>query len=398
MNRLLTRPLPALRASLHLLVAGLLALAITRSFPDGNATVVVPAAVVMGGVYALGALLARRRPSRSQAWWWLAVLMVSWVVVLLGTRDGVWLAFPLFLLQLHLLPPRAGVLAVVATTAMAVAGFAVHQGSVTAAAVIGPTLGAALAIVVVFGYQAIYRESEHRRELVEELTATRAELGAAEHARGVAAERERLAREIHDTLAQGLSSIQLLLRAAGRALPEQTAAAAGYVEQARATAQDNLAEARRFVRALTPPDLAGGSLSVALDRLCDTVHRASGLTAQLHTSGDPVSIPTPYEVALLRVAQSGLANAVQHSGAGRADLTLSFMEDRIALDIVDDGAGFDPSSVPTAGSGDAGFGLAAMRSRVRELGGTLEVESAHGQGTALAVIFPRHTEEGTTSP
>ncbi len=393
MNRLRTRPLPALRACLHLLVAGLLALAVGRSFPDGDAAVVVPAALVMGGVYAFGALLARRRPSRARTWWWLALLMTSWVLVLIGTRDGVWLAFPLFLLLLQLLPPRAAVVAVVATTAVAVAGFAAHQGALTLAAAIGPTLGAALAIVVVFGYQAVSRESEQRRQLLEELTATRAELGAAEHARGVAAERERLAREIHDTLAQGLSSIQLLLTAAGRAIDGRTPAA-GYVEQARATAQDNLAEARRFVRALTPPDLAGGSLPVALDRLCANVRGTSGLAAALHTSGDPVPIPTPYEVALLRVAQSALANAVQHSGAGRADLTLSFMEDRVALDIVDDGAGFDPASVPAVGSGDTGFGLAAMRSRVRELGGTLEVESAHGRGTALAVSFPRHIEEG----
>ncbi|EHN76766.1 two component system histidine kinase, partial [Streptomyces coelicoflavus ZG0656] len=132
-----------------------------------------------------------------------------------------WEAFPLYFLQLHLLSRRAGLAAVTATAVAAVAGYAAHAGSFGPAMVIGPALGAAVAVAVVWGYQALYRESERRRRLIEELTATRADLALAQHTAGVLAERERLAREIHDTLAQGLSSIQLLLRAAERALPER---------------------------------------------------------------------------------------------------------------------------------------------------------------------------------
>jgi signal transduction histidine kinase len=238
-----------------------------------------------------------------------------------------------------------------------------------------------VAVATVIGYQTLYRESERRRRLIEELIATRAELAAAERTAGTLAERERLAREIHDTLAQGLSSIQLLLRAAQRALPPQSPAAP-HIEQARAAAQDNLAEARRFVRALSPPDLENGSLAGALERLCTT---APGLTVRFTESGTPAGLPTPYEVALLRIAQSALANTVRHARAHRAEITLSFMDTAVALDIVDDGRGFDPVSAP---AGDGGFGLPAMRSRAESLGGTFTVESAPGQGTAVAITLP----------
>jgi signal transduction histidine kinase len=208
-------------------------------------------------------------------------------------------------------------------------------------------------------------------------------LAAAEHSAGVLAERERLAREIHDTLAQGLSSIQLLLRAAERALPDRPDTAGRHVERARSEAQHNLAEARRFVHALSPPDLERGSLPAALERLCAN---QSGPAVRFHVEGEPVAMPMPHEVALLRIAQSALANTVQHANATRAELTLSYMDTRVALDAVDDGVGFDPATLP-AGGVDGGFGLGAMRARARSLGGTLSVESAPGKGTALSVGF-----------
>ncbi len=378
---------------MHLLVAFLLVLVAVRaalapSVLGAPPVAVTTVAAALGALYAGGAArLSDREQPRATAVWLGALTAVWWALVVL-TPDGVWLAFPLFFLQLHLLAPRTGLLAVALTTVAAVAGYAWHRGALVPAAAIGPVIGAAVAVAVVLGYHALARESEQRRLLVEELTSTRAELAAAERAAGAAGERERLAREIHDTLAQGLSSIQLLLRAAGRALPDQPSVAAGHVEQARSTAQENLAEARRFVRELTPPALATASLPAALQRLCDAVGAREGLAATLHLSGEPAPVPTPYEVALLRVAQSALANTAQHAGARRVDLTLTSMAGRVSLDVVDDGAGFDPGQVPEAGSGDSGFGLAALRARVGQLGGELAVESAPGAGTAIAVTFP----------
>ncbi|WP_406071216.1 sensor histidine kinase [Streptomyces sp. NBC_01020] len=383
--RALTPALLVLRLCLHLLMAGLLVLAAVRALTGhaANAPAVVAAAVVLGAVYAAGAVWPSVRTSRRSAAVWLGVLGLAWLGLLVVSPEGLWVAFPLYFLQLHLLPVRWSVPLVVVTAGAAIAAYVGHGAALNPGAFIGPLLGAAVAVATVLGYQVLYRESESRRRLIEDLISTRAELAAAERTAGTLAERERLAREIHDTLAQGLSSIQLLLRAAGRTLPADAPAAA-HIEQARQAAQDNLAEARRFVRALSPPALEHGSLAAALDRLCTG---GPGPRVRFSTSGTPVALPTPYEVALLRIAQSALANTVQHAGASRAEITLSFMETAVALDVVDDGSGFDPLLAGTA-SGDGGFGLPAMRSRVESLGGTFAVESTPGQGTAIAVTLP----------
>lgn len=380
----------ALAWCLHLLLAGLLVLAGVRAVAGGrpHAGWVVAAAVACGLLYAAGPALPRVSRSRRAAALWLAGVGALWLVLLALSPDGVWVAFPLYFLQLHLLSRRAGSAAVTATAAAAVLGFASHHGSFEATMPIGPALGAAVAVAVVRGYQTLYRESERRRHLIEELTATRADLAAAQHTAGVLAERERLAREIHDTLAQGLSSIQLLLRAAERALPGTPENAARYVDRARQTAVDNLAEARRFVAALAPPALEGSTLADALERLCATTSTRHRITARFHLFGDPVPLPTAHEVALLRIAQSALANTVRHAGAATAEVTLRYLGDQVAVDVVDDGRGFDPGDLPVPDPQSGGFGLAAMRARARALGGTLTVESAPGRGTALAARLP----------
>ncbi|MCC0575507.1 sensor histidine kinase [Streptomyces californicus] len=448
----------ALRLCLHALLAGLLALVVVRAVGEGGprTTAVVAVALLTAALYAAGALVSSVRPedegaasirpederaasvsagspgrgagasvsagrpeggagasasavrrigrdralfapvrpgSRAGAWW-LGALWALWAVLLVLSPDALWVAFPLYFLQLHFLPMRWALPAVVVTAAAAITSFVVHRQEIAPGAFIGPLIGAAVAVATVLGYDALFRESERRRELIVELVATRADLAEAERTAGTLAERERLAREIHDTLAQGLSSIQLLLRAAERSLPED-APAAGHVRAAREAAQANLAEARSFVRALTPPDLEHGSLAGALERLCART-TAPGLTVRFAVSGTPVELPTPYEVALLRTAQSALANTVRHAGAGRAEITLSFMDTSVALDVVDDGRGFDPSAAPVHERGDGGFGLPAMRARAGSLGGALSVESAPGQGTAVAVTLPLPVAEAGT--
>ncbi|WP_435973323.1 sensor histidine kinase [Streptomyces sp. Qhu_M48] len=386
-RRPLTPALRALRLCLHLLMAGLLTLAAVRA--DSAAGTVL--AVVTGAIYAAGSYLPSVRSSQRAAAVWLGVLGASWIVMLCLTPEALWVAFPLYFVQLHLLPTRWSLPVVASTALAAILSYVGHGAALNPGVFIGPLLGAAVAVATVLGYQALYRESERRRRLIEELITTRAELAAAERHAGTLAERERLAREIHDTLAQGLSSIQLLLRAAERTLPPGSPAV-GHIERARQAAQDNLAEARRFVRALSPPDLEHGSLAAALERLCEPgagsgpYSPGGGPRVRFSVSGTPVELPTPYEVALLRIAQSALANTVRHAAASRAEITLSFMDASVTLDVVDDGAGFEPGSVRP--SSDGGFGLPAMRSRAESLGGTFTVESAPGQGTAVAVSLP----------
>ncbi|MFJ9055623.1 sensor histidine kinase [Streptomyces sp. NPDC102409] len=383
----------ALRLCLHALLVGLLMLAALRATGDGtpHATAVVGVAGVMAALYLAGVLAPAVQQHTRAASLWLIALGAVWLALLALSPEALWVAFPLYFLQLHLLPLRWGLPAVAVTATATISGFLLHEQEVTPGAFIGPLLGAAVAVATVRGYEVLFSESERRRELIDELVSTRAELADAERAAGTLAERERLAREIHDTLAQGLSSIQLLLRAAERSLPED-APATPHVRRAREAAQDNLAEARRFVRALTPPDLQQGSLAAALARL-SARSSAPDLTVRFAVSGRPVGLPTPYEVALLRTAQSSLANAVQHSGARRTEITLSFMETSVSLDVVDDGHGFDTAAAPASTSG-GGFGLLAMRARARSLGGTLSVESGPGQGTAVAVTLPLPAADG----
>ncbi|SCG34021.1 sensor histidine kinase [Micromonospora humi] len=394
----MTTTVPALTSTarvlawcLHLLVAVLFALAGLRAIATGRPHAVGIAAVAAAGLltYAAGAFLPGVRRSRRVAGWWLAAVGASWLALTALTVDALWLAFPLYLLHLHLLPRRAGLAAVTATAAAAVVAFAAHRGTVSVAGTIGPVLGAAVAVAVVRGYQALHQENERRRRLIEELTATRADLARAQHEAGVAAERERLAAEIHDTLAQGLTSIQLLLRAAGRVLPDRPDTAARHVEQARQAAADNLAEARRFVAALTPPALDDTTLADALARLCATTGARHRLTARFTVTGCPVPLPTASEVALLRIAQAALANTVRHARATTVEVTLGYRADRVTLDVADDGAGFDPERLPGPGPDGGGFGLAAMRARTRALGGGLTVAAAPGRGATVSARLPR---------
>lgn len=387
-NTLAQAPSPATRTltwCVHLLVAGLLAVVVVRAVLDGHQRAGATAAVAVAWalLYAAGSWSPRVGASRRAVTTWLVAVTVLWLVLLALSAEAVWLAFPLYFLQLHLLPRRVGVLAVVVTAAAASVGFAGHRGSFTIAMAVGPALGAAVAIAVVWGYQALYRESEQRRQLIEELTVTRADLAAAQHHAGVLAERERLAREIHDTIAQGLSSIQLLLRAAERSSDDS-----GYVEQARQTAVDSLAEARRFVAALSPPGLEGTTLPDALERVCDTTASRHRLVVRFHLAGMPAPLPTLHEVALLRIAQSALSNTVHHAGATAVDVTLSYLTAAVTLSVADDGTGFDAEQLAAPDPDGGGFGLVAMRARMQSLGGVLTIESTRGRGANVTARLP----------
>ena len=378
---------------LDLLFVGLVAVTVAVTGGDRAPTVV--AAVILLGVYAAGRVVTpSAEPAALSArgrWWpegaWIAALFVAWIALLWISPTALWIAFPLMLLQMHVLGPHRGPGAVAATTLVAV-GHA-FRGGVPGwgllGQMLGPLVGAGVAIAVVLGLEALAKESAERQRVVDELSQAREYLAEAERERAVLGERERLAREIHDTLAQGFSAVDLLLRAVRPQLDDGPAAR--LVDEASRTARDNLAEARRFVRALAPVDLEADTLVGALRR---QVNRAAGetLTATLRVDGTPQHLPLPLEAALLRITQSALANVAQHARATRVDVTLCYAGDEVMLDIVDDGAGFDPAVAQTASANGGGFGLRGSASRVRELGGTFTIESAPGSGTALAVALP----------
>lgn len=245
--------------------------------------------------------------------------------------------------------------------------------------------------------------SEQRRQTVtrleaalEENAALQAQLLNQAREAGVLEERQRLAREIHDTLAQGLVGIITQLGAAEQAT-DSPEAKQKHLDHALRLARENLTEARRSVHALRPGPLEQARLPEALLETAQQWSREHGIRVQVQTTGQPLALDAGVEAALLRVAQEALSNIARHAQASRAGLTLSYLRDVVVLDIRDDGAGFEPASVTANGS--HGFGLTSMRQRMKQVAGSLEIESEPGGGTAISARAPlRTTAEAALNP
>ncbi|MFC4858960.1 sensor histidine kinase [Actinophytocola glycyrrhizae] len=201
---------------------------------------------------------------------------------------------------------------------------------------------------------------------------------------GVLDERQRMAREIHDTLAQGLAGILAQLQAAEQ-VPD---AWRRHVTAAMNLARETLTEARRTVHAVEPSVLADARLPDAISDVTRRWSETNNIDVVLTTTGDARPMHADVEVTLLRTAQEALANVAKHARASRVGLTLSYMEDLVTLDVRDDGIGFEPNAKRVNGSTTGGFGLAGMRQRVQRLAGRLAIESEPGGGTAISASVP----------
>jgi signal transduction histidine kinase len=240
--------------------------------------------------------------------------------------------------------------------------------------------------VAAVGYVSTFaRLHAEQRRLIERLETEQAARAAAERAAGVAAERQRLARDIHDTLTQGFASIVMLLEAAEASSPGQPANR--HVSQALRAARDNLAESRRVVWALRPAQLGDGALSGVIRGLAARFTDETGILVEVMVTGTARPLDPDAQTALLRVTQEALSNVRRHAHADRVDVTLSYLDDVVVLDVQDDGRGFDLDRLTTPGEQLTGLGLRTMRERVHELGGSVAVESVPGDGTTVAVTL-----------
>ncbi|WP_200938744.1 sensor histidine kinase [Modestobacter sp. Leaf380] len=250
----------------------------------------------------------------------------------------------------------------------------------------GPLPVAVLVVLAsaVFGTWArgVALENDERAVLIDELTRSRAEVARLSHEAGALAERQRLAGEVHDTVAQGLTSIIMLVQAAEAEVDRDAGLARQHLALALDAARDNLHEARAIVGALTPRGLEGSSLADALSRLTDRFTSETGTPATFRAGGSADGLPTAVQVAVLRATQESLTNVHRHAGAASVAVDLERGEDLVVVRIADDGCGFDPATRT------GGYGLSGMRARVQQVSGTLEVSSVPGRGTTVQVEVP----------
>ena len=337
----------AMEIGQHVMAAGLTGVGAIRAIGNGTP---IAAAVISGlailAWHTAGTILPSRSLSRRVVVWWLIGFGVIWIAAVAVSPEFVWVAFLLWLLAGHLLPVPWGLAFSGLVLAVVIVAPILHHGTTSYANVFGPVIGGVFAFGISRGYLQLLRDAAERERLVsslilaqQEMAELQDELALAQRLSGAVAERTRISRDIHDTIAQALSSIRLLAHAgAGRS---QDPAAARVLSQVETLAGDSLADVRRIVAALTPAELDEDALAAALRRMLDRAHEETGLQVELHVDDSVPLLPTEVEVALLRSAQSALANVRLHANATRVVMTLVDADRSVRLDIMDDGQGFD---------------------------------------------------------
>ncbi|MFD8934822.1 sensor histidine kinase [Streptomyces sp. NPDC059578] len=339
--------------------------------------IVVLALAYVGGLMRWDRLGTWGRP----AWLALLLLLWGWICWVLppGLATGyVWLAVPLAVVAQRM-PGRRMPLAVLCVTTGLLVVTLIRIGGGFDVELVAPPIAAIWATV------ALHRTQDR---LMRELIATRGELALQQRAAGRLSERARLARDLHDTLAQEIAGSRMLLQAAERDWERRPDAARRQVRAVVDALGTHLAETRDVIHDLTPPCLERDGLETALHELCARTDAAPGGPAvSVSTQGEFCPVPADQAVALLRVTRALLANACEHARATQVRVTLQHADGAVAVEVCDDGTGFDPVAALPKEKG-RGFGLAAARDRLAELEGTLTVDGAPGRGTRARATVP----------
>ncbi|MCV7000455.1 sensor histidine kinase [Mycolicibacterium alvei] len=373
-----------------LCVAAILAVVLLRHTFGGNLPVACGALIAMVViVLAFGRNIIREAdpiagPVRARTAAFVAVMIGLWLVALLAAPPAVAAVPALYPLIFATLPLTAALtltfLVTVAPLGLAAASHGPGWPSLPAVAAV-TLVGAVAAPIIGTTIMTTMRQRQQLTETVAELAASRARAAQLSREAGVAAERERLAREIHDTLAQGFTSIVALAQAVQAERESDPAAAARHVELIRSTARDNLAEARTMVTRLTPAALEKGSLPAALRRQCERLAAETGIVVDVHIDDDLPQLGMATDVVLLRSAQEAMANVRRHSQADELRVRLEPAPDGVRLSLSDNGVGLRPHHVD-------GFGLRGMQARLDQVGGTLTLSTPDGGGLQVIVAVP----------
>ena len=294
------------------------------------------------------------------------VQLVLFGVAVAAVPHATWLMFAVIPLIFQTLPVRTAIVLVVVANLIPVGLELWNDPGGIGIDLVIATISTGAGICMGLWITRMLAQSAQRAALILELEASRAQVARL----SVQDERTRLAGEIHDTLAQGFTSIITLIQAVDPELRDERLALAVR------TARENLAESRAMISTLSPSALADGSLPEAVHRQAVRFTDETGLPAGFRTTGEPRELPTPVEVVLLRAAQEALTNVRRHAGAREAAVLLAYSPHSVRLVVRDDGAGFDPAAVD-------GFGLSGMRSRAEQVGGALTVRSDPDSGTTI---------------
>ncbi|MGF3054986.1 sensor histidine kinase [Microbacterium sp. YY-01] len=389
----------AMQVGQHVIAALLIVIGVVRAVGTGTPVVTaVMTGIAVLGWHTLGAAISPQPQQYSRAVWWLVGFAVIWATTLLVSAEFIWLAFLLWLLAGHLLRTGWALLFSAVVYAAVIAAPLVHHGTTSYANVFGPLIGGVFAFGISRGYLELLREAAQRERLVaslrraqEETAAVQEELAVAQRHAGAMEERTRISRDIHDTIAQSLSSIKLLAHAGTNSSTDDLSNTLHHIET---LAADSIGDVRRIVAALVPTQLEEAALESALARLLDRLNDETGAVTQLRVDDDMPALAMSTEIALLRMAQSALANVRLHAHANTVVVTLATTGDTIRLDIHDDGQGFDVAAwAASSNERSSSFGLRIMSDRLAELGGGLDIESTPGEGTALSAYIPHTASE-----
>lgn len=229
----------------------------------------------------------------------------------------------------------------------------------------------------------IITQSAERADLIAELDASREEVARLSAERGALAERARMSREIHDTLAQGFTSLLMLVQVVESEMTGAPDEARRHLALMARTARENLAEARALVTGDGPAGLDGSSLPDAVRRLVARHREQTGAAATVEVTGAVRPLPAGVEVVALRGCQESLSNARRHAGpAAPVTVSLEYAAEALCLRVRDEGRGFG------TGTRSGGYGLAGIRARAGEIGGTADVRSAPDSGTEVVITLP----------
>lgn len=432
--------LQVFRISLHVAFALLLILGIVRSVLSGATSssdaathtrtwVVLALAIALGLGY-LGGTVYENRAAKKQTHVgparvavWLAGVLVLWSVVSWLDSSFVWLAFPLFFVALSVCKRGVGLVLVISMAFYVGFSLSMHTDNPSPAIWLGPILGAATACVMHWLYRLIAQIAQQQSAVIKELQGTRDALALSERAAGRTAERTRIARDIHDTLAQGFSSIILIARASKSGL------AKGNIDRVQeridlieTTASQNLAQARELVAVFAAPEeavnvvsaLSGAVSSANATARASSVGNAPGTAFELRSEVPEVLVEDSLGSTLTKSVQSLLSNVLIHAQATKCVVTLTALPEQLLVDIFDNGVGFEPEPAavdgaarvhpapgnshretnsqtsPPVGTVRGGFGLKSVASRMSEVGGTMSVESEPGSGTLISLSVPLH--------